>query len=176
MTSDKEVMELALGYARQSLTAGCAPIGAILTNSNGNVVGWGRSTIVPVGDGKKTRVSVSHVELALIQREAEADRLHPDNAPYTLHVTLEPCHMCMGAAIVARIDRVIWCLDDFWGGATSMYNMSKEYMKMRLPDLVRTPYPDLQRQAADMWVEHLDQYGLPEYAERMLRWQTRVEV
>lgn len=174
MTSDRHHLEVALEEARDSLLRGQAPIGGVLVDGNGKEMERYRSYITPAGDGDKKHANIKHVELTLIQYCQE--RIVPEHAPYTLYVTLEPCHMCMGAAIVARLDRVVWLLDDYWGGATRVYDTSREYIKMRMPEMVRTPYPDLQKQAADMWVKHLKQYGLEQFIKRMLHWQHRIEV
>lgn len=156
---------------------GYAPVAALLVDRDGVLAGIGQSLTKPAGDEAKPGFAVHHAEISLIHAmaldfEAGAASFNP---PYTLYVSLEPCHMCMGAAIVARIGRVVWALDDYWGGATRLYDSSREYVKLRMPELVRTPYPDLQARAAKLWVEHLHQYNLPDYIERMLRWQASLE-
>ena len=170
---DKEWLSLAVDLADAAMGDGRAPVGAVLVGSDHIIVGKGTSWTVPAGDGEKQNVSVDHAEVYVLR--SCQNKLQKD-MQYTLYVSLEPCHMCMGAAIVARIGRVVWALDDFWGGATRMYDTSRDYIKLRMPELVRTPYPDLQKRSAQLWVDHLDQYNLPDYKDRMLRWQQRIEL
>lgn len=169
-------LALAVSIAETAARDGRAPVGAVLSADgdgvSNTIVGTASSWTVPAGDGEKRSVSIDHAEIYLLRSVQHL--LQPDEK-YTLYVSLEPCHMCMGAAIVARIDRVVWALDDYWGGATRMYDTSREYIRMRMPELIRTPYPDLQKEAADMWVAHLTQHNLPAYIDRMLRWQHRIE-
>lgn len=172
-TWDKQWLRHTIALAEQAAADGCAPVGAALVTRDGYLVAEGRSQVRPVGDAAKTdsRVTIEHAELMLLLRNQTV--LGKEN-PLTLFVSLEPCHMCMGSAIVARVGRVVWALDDYWGGATKLYDSGREYLQARMPELVRTPYPDLQAQAAKLWVEHLNQYNLPGYIERMLRWQARM--
>lgn len=174
---DRKYLERTLALAAQCLHEGYAPVAACLVDQAGALVGVGQSLTRPVGDQKKAGFTVAHAELDLIYAAAVdfESGAQVYNPPYTLYVSLEPCHMCLGAAIVARISRVVWALDDYWGGATKIYDIGRPYVQMRLPELVRTPYPDLQARAARLWVEHLNQYNLPDYIERMLRWQARLE-
>lgn len=174
---DRKYLELVIQRAEESLKEGCAPVAACLVDRDGWMPGLYRSLTVPRGDSGKQGFPVHHAEVELIRHVAEdfEEAGTPYKPPYTLYVNLEPCHMCMGAAIVARIGRVVWALDDYWGGARQVYDVGREYVKLRMPELVRTPYPDLQARAARLWVEHLNQYNLPDYIERMLRWQARLE-
>lgn len=177
MKEDRKHLELVLKYAEQAAAEGNAPVAACLVDRDGWMPGLKTSMNKPSGDSSKDGFPVYHAEVELIRSVATGfiEAGTPFNPPYTLYVSLEPCHMCMGAAIVARIGRVVWALDDYWGGATRLYDSSREYVKLRMPELVRTPYPDLQARAARLWVEHLNQYNLPEYIERMLRWQASLE-
>lgn len=169
---DGRMLELAAAEAEKSLKAGCAPVGVVITDSAGNPICRARSFIAPAGDSEKKSVNILHAELRAIISHQEM--LHTGK-PITLYSTLEPCHMCMGAIVVARIERVVWAVDDYWGGATKLYDHGKKYLEDRMPDLVRTPFPDLQSRCARMWIEHLEQYGLNEFIDRMLKWQAKIE-
>jgi tRNA(adenine34) deaminase len=174
---DRKYLERALFEAAAALREGYAPVAAVLVDRDGVLAGVGQSTTKPTGDSGKPGFPVHHAELDLIHAMATdfESGASDYNPPYTLYVSLEPCHMCMGAAIVARISRVVWACDDYWGGATKLYDSGRAYLQARMPELVRTPYPDLQARAAQLWVRHLNQYNLPDYIERMLRWQACLE-
>ena len=112
-------MGLALDEARKSFSEGEVPVGAVIVSGDG-VVGTGRNRV------EKEHDPTAHAEIIAI-REAtsrlEAWRLSGS----TLYVTLEPCTMCMGAIILARIKRVVFaCADPKSGAAGSLYNIAEE--------------------------------------------------
>lgn len=167
--SGENFLAMALDEAEQALQDDRTPVGAILVDRDNNVVA--RSSSVARSDEKNRSGSILHAELRLI---LDNQHLFGNNLPFTIYTSLEPCHMCMGAIIVSRITTVVWATDDFWGGATKLYDSGREYLKDRMPVLARTPYPELQRRGADLWVTHLEKTGHPEYIERILKWQTRI--
>ena len=102
-------MQLALTLAARARAAGEVPVGALLV-ADGNVVGrgWNR----PIGLNDPT----AHAEI-LALREASA-RLRNYRLPgTTLYVTLEPCAMCAGAIVHARVARVVFGAYDKRAGA-----------------------------------------------------------
>jgi len=110
-------MELALDEARAAGAIGEVPIGAVLV-WQGNIIGRGHNRRESSND------PTSHAEMLAI-REA-ATRLDSWRLlETTLYVTLEPCPMCMGAIILARIPRVVYgCRDPKAGAAGSLYDLS----------------------------------------------------
>ncbi|WP_235514086.1 tRNA lysidine(34) synthetase TilS [Deinococcus sp. Leaf326] len=90
----------ALALAHEAAGAGEVPVGAVVLDATGQVVGRGRNTSREHGD--MTR----HAELAAL-REAGAT-VGPYLGNCTLVVTLEPCPMCLGAAIEARVGHVVY--------------------------------------------------------------------
>ncbi|EYB68411.1 tRNA(Ile)-lysidine synthetase-like protein [Deinococcus phoenicis] len=91
----------ALALAREAARAGEVPVGAVVLGPDGAVVGRGRNTSREHGD--MTR----HAELAAL-REAARTLGTPYLNGCTLVVTLEPCPMCLGAALEARVGRVVY--------------------------------------------------------------------
>ena len=93
-------MEEALALAEESAGAGEVPVGAVIVRA-GRVIGRGRNRMRERGDPR------AHAEMEAIE-EARAltgsARLDGD----TLYVTLEPCPMCAGAIVLARIGRVVF--------------------------------------------------------------------
>jgi tRNA(adenine34) deaminase len=107
--SDVQFMTLALGLARQACAAGEVPIGALLV-SGGAIAGrgWNR----PIASHDPT----SHAEIEAI-RTASQNLQNYRLAGSTLYVTLEPCVMCAGAIVNARIERLIFGARDLRFGA-----------------------------------------------------------
>lgn len=162
-------LELVLQLAQTSLEQDCTPVGACLVDRDNEVIAVARSTAK--SDETNRQGSITHAELSLLlENQAAFSKGHN----VTLYTSLEPCHMCMGAAIVSRVSTVVWATDDYWGGATRLYERWRDYLKARTPELIRTPYPDLQRQGADLWVSHLGKVNKPEYVERILKWQVNI--
>ena len=102
-------LQHALTLAARAEQAGEVPIGAVVTQA-GSVIGegWNRS----IGDRDPT----AHAEIVALR--AAASHLGNHRMPgATLYVTLEPCAMCAGAAVQARIERVVFGARDPRAGA-----------------------------------------------------------
>lgn len=109
MDSDTQFMQEALGEARAAAVAGEVPIGAVLVQEGRIIARSGNRTI---RDGDPT----AHAELIVLRAGARVlgnYRL----ANTTLYVTIEPCSMCAGAVIQARVPRLVYGADDPKGGA-----------------------------------------------------------
>lgn len=106
---DEVFMKEALVLARQAADAGEVPVGCVIVR-NGEIVGRGRNR----REGDKS--ALAHAELEAIQdacRRLGGWRLWE----CTLYVTLEPCPMCAGAIVNARIPRVVYGASDAKCGA-----------------------------------------------------------
>ncbi len=115
-STDQQFMSLALEEAKKAYALGEVPVGAVIVQ-RGRVISSGynlRET------GKK---ATAHAELLAIERACEA--LGGWRLPEcTLYVTLEPCPMCAGAIINARIDRVVFgAYDSKAGSCGSVVNL-----------------------------------------------------
>jgi tRNA(adenine34) deaminase len=109
MSGDLQFMQLALAEARASGEAGEVPIGAVIVHNGAVLARSGNRTI---GDNDAT----AHAEIVAIREASQA--LHNYRLTgATLYVTIEPCAMCAGAIIQARIARVVYGADDPKGGA-----------------------------------------------------------
>ena len=109
MPDDLQFMQLALAEARASADAGEVPIGAVLVHGGEVLARAGNRTI-------RDNDPTAHAEIVVIRESARIlgnYRL----AGTTLFVTLEPCAMCAGAIIQARIPRLVYAADDLKGGA-----------------------------------------------------------
>ncbi len=109
MEDEIQFMREALAEARSATTAGEVPIGAVLVH-NGKVLA--RSGNRTIRDNDPT----AHAEIVVLRDAAR----HLGNyrlADTTLYVTIEPCSMCAGAIIQARVPRLVYGADDPKGGA-----------------------------------------------------------
>lgn len=107
--TDLEAMEAALRLAREAGAAGEVPVGAVAV-CDGRVVGRGRNA------REASRDPTAHAELLALQEAARAlGRWRLTGV--TVYVTLEPCAMCAGAMVLARIDRLVYGAGDPKAGA-----------------------------------------------------------
>ncbi len=125
-----EVMQLALDLAAKASQQGDVPVGAIVLNSNGDVVGQGFNTREIDND------PMNHAEIVALREAAIANnswRLDD----HTLIVTLEPCTMCAGAAVQARIGRIVFgAFDDKAGAVGSLWDVVRDRRLPHRPEVV----------------------------------------
>lgn len=106
---DRRFMEAALALAEAAFAAGEIPVGAVVVK-DGVVLGRGRNR------REAQRSVLGHAELEAMEQAAKALgdwRL----TGCTLYVTLEPCPMCAGAAVNARVERIVYGAEDEVMGA-----------------------------------------------------------
>jgi len=119
MDADEVYMALALEQARLAAAEGEVPIGAVLV-CDGAVVAHGRNAREAAMD------PTAHAEMIAI-REAAARLGRWRLSGCTLYVTLEPCPMCAGALVNARIDRLVYGAADPKAGAVgTLYDLSAD--------------------------------------------------
>jgi tRNA(adenine34) deaminase len=119
LSSDTRFMQLALAEAARAGELGEVPIGAVIVK-DGEVIGRGHNLRETSND------PTTHAEMIAI-REAAARIGHWRLLDTTLYVTLEPCVMCMGAIILARIPRLVYgCRDPRVGAVGSIYDFSRD--------------------------------------------------
>jgi tRNA(adenine34) deaminase len=111
-------MQLALAEANQS--GQDVPVGAILVDPEGNVAAAAHNEREATGD------PTAHAEILAIQRAGKASsKWRLDDL--TMVVTLEPCVMCAGAIVAARIPRIVFgAFDKRVGGAGSRYDLVRD--------------------------------------------------
>lgn len=94
-------MNQALDLARESASAGEVPVGAVVLDSKGNIIGKGANM------REKNADPLAHAEV-LAMKSAAISRKSWNLSDCTLVVTLEPCPMCAGAILQTRLKRVIF--------------------------------------------------------------------
>ncbi len=122
--ADLAAMDRALALAADAGRAGDIPVGAVVTDAAGGVIGEGRNL------REVTHDPLAHAEVVAM-REAAATLQSWNLEGCTLVVTLEPCLMCAGALLQARISRVVFgAWDEKAGAAGSVYDVVRD---RRLP-------------------------------------------
>ncbi|PSL37086.1 tRNA(adenine34) deaminase [Labedella gwakjiensis] len=123
MTVDEQVraaMSVALSEASSALVTGDVPVGAVVIDADGRTIGLGRNRKEAEHD------PTAHAELLAI-REAAAATGDWRLEGATLVVTLEPCVMCAGAIVAARVERLVFgAWDDKAGAAGSAFDLVRD--------------------------------------------------
>ena len=134
--NDKYYMDLAIKEAKKAENIDEVPVGAVIVNKNNTVIGHGFNC--PISSNDPT----SHAEINAIRMAAGASENYR-LTDTTLYVTIEPCIMCMGAIIHARINRVVFgAKDPKWGAAESLYSMADDKRLNHQPEIVSGIYED----------------------------------
>ncbi|MEH2070600.1 MAG: tRNA adenosine(34) deaminase TadA [Nostoc sp.] len=105
-----EWMSRALELAKAAGDAGEIPVGAVIIDSNGNLLAQGENR------KERDKDPTAHAEILALKRAAiTLQNWHLNEC--TLYVTLEPCPMCAGAIVQARLGRLVYGVDDTKTGA-----------------------------------------------------------
>ncbi|PRB13692.1 tRNA adenosine(34) deaminase TadA [Microbacterium sp. MYb62] len=122
--ADDLAMQRALVLAAEAAAASEIPVGAVVLDPEGRIIAEGRNT------REETHDPTGHAEIEALRRAAAAVGSW-NLEGHALVVTLEPCIMCAGAILQARIGRVVFgAWDDKAGAAGSMYDVLRD---RRLP-------------------------------------------
>ncbi len=117
--SDELYMAMAIDLARAGAAAGEVPVGAVLVREN-RVLATAHNRRESAAD------PTAHAEI-LVLREGAAALGAWRLTGATLYVTLEPCAMCAGAAVLARVDRIVFgCADARAGACGSVFDVVRE--------------------------------------------------
>lgn len=123
-------MRLALAEARACAVSGDIPIGAVVLDESGDVIGRGRN--LREADADPT----GHAEVVAL-RAAGAARGEWRLGGCTLVVTLEPCTMCAGAVVLSRVDRLVFAAYDAKAGAVgSLWDVVRDRRLNHRPEVV----------------------------------------
>ena len=118
--NDEYYMTLALELARKAASEGDIPVGAVVTDADGKVIGEGRN---------RRRIEhdpTAHAEIVALREAARTSGVW-NLSGCTLYVTLEPCPMCAGALVQARISRLVFgCTDAKAGACGTLMNVAAD--------------------------------------------------
>lgn len=126
----EQPMRMALEMARLASSYDEIPVGAVVVSPRGEVVGAAHNRRELDGD------PTAHAEV-LALREAAAAVGEWRLSGHTLVVTLEPCTMCAGAAVLSRVDRVVFgAFDDKAGAVGSLWDVVRDRRLNHRPEVV----------------------------------------
>lgn len=119
--NDRFWMKQAYEQAILAGQEGEVPVGAVLVDKENQLIGIGRNAL------QKSHDPTDHAEIRAL-RDASAKLKNHRLLDSTLYVTLEPCTMCAGAIVHARVKRLVFATRDFKAGAAgSVYNLLQGY-------------------------------------------------
>ena len=123
-------MREALALAERAASEGEIPIGAVVLDADGHVIGRGRN------QRERTHNPLAHAEVVALQEAAAArGRWRLDDC--TLVVTLEPCAMCAGAIAQARLQRLVFgAFDEKAGAVGSLWDLVRDPRLPHRPEVL----------------------------------------
>lgn len=126
----KTIMKIALEEALKSEKKNEVPVGAVITDSSGNIISRGHNLVITKLDPS------SHAEINALK--AASQKLKNYRLTDTiLYSTIEPCVMCMGAIVHARVNKVVFgAFDPKWGGAGSVYSFHENKTLNHRPEII----------------------------------------
>lgn len=123
-------MRLALEEAREAARIGEVPVGAVIVSAKDEILARAHNRTIRDNDPS------AHAEM-LAMRQAATRLNNYRLLNTTLYVTVEPCLMCMGALIHARIQRLVFgTRDPKWGAAGSLYNLGEDRRLNHNPEMM----------------------------------------
>jgi cytosine deaminase len=142
--TDRDMMALALGQARESLEAGGIPIGAVLAAA-GQVVAVGHNERVQHGD------PIAHGEISCLRNAGR----RPSYTDTTMYTTLSPCQMCSGAILLFQIPRVVVGeAETFLGDLDFLTGRGVEVVLLDDPDCAAA-MREFQQRYPEVWSEDI---------------------
>jgi len=127
---DIKFMKLAIKEAKKAGQKAEVPVGAVLVAESGDILSLSHNQVITLAD------PTAHAEISAL-REAGKKVLNYRLLGTTLYVTIEPCMMCMGAIVHARVARVVFGAPDFkWGASGSLYNFAEDVRLNHRPKII----------------------------------------
>jgi tRNA(adenine34) deaminase len=147
VSADQQFMRLAIDEARRADAAGDVPIGAVLVDADGTVIGTGHNERESMAD------PTAHAEVLAIRAAArERGGWRLDGC--ALFVTLEPCTMCAGAIVLARLDRLVYgAIGPKAGAVGSLWDVVRDRRLNHRPEVVSGVLADECGELLRSWFE-----------------------
>lgn len=114
--NDEYFMNLAIEQAKLAALKDEIPIGAVLVSEDGFIAAQTHNLVETLKD------PTAHAEILAIREAAKILGLRLTNT--SIYVTMEPCPMCAGALVLARVRRLVYALPSPYGAAESLFNIT----------------------------------------------------
>lgn len=125
-----QFMKLAIKEAKKAGQKDEVPIGAVLVAESGDILSLSHNQTISLAD------PTAHAEIMALRKAAQKV-LNYRLLSTTLYVTIEPCIMCMGAIVHARVSKVVFGAQDLkWGAAGSLYNFADDSRLNHRPKVI----------------------------------------
>jgi len=127
---DEAYMSIALSEAEQARKDNEVPVGAVLVSPSGHILATDHNRTIGLSD------PTAHAEIQLLRQAAK--KIGNYRLLNTIcYVTIEPCIMCMGALVHARVARIVFgAVDPKWGAAGSLYHFAEDSRLNHQPEVV----------------------------------------
>ena len=146
--SHTDYMKIAIQEARKAGEKGEVPVGAVLVDSEGRILSASHNQSIFLSD------PTAHAEI-LVLREAAARTQNYRLLSTVLYVTVEPCIMCMGAMIHARVSGLVFgTKDSKWGAAGSLYHFAQDNRLNHSPQVIEGVCRNACRQLMQDFFKH----------------------
>ena len=123
-------MKLAIEQARRAEKKNEVPVGAVVAAASGEILSRGHNNVIGMSD------PTAHAEI-LALRKACKKGMNYRLLDSVLYVTIEPCVMCMGAIIHARVSCIVFgAADPKWGACGSLYDFTVNPMLNHRPEII----------------------------------------
>ena len=138
METRRFYLEAAMEEAEHAYNDSTYPVGAVIVSPDGKIISRGHNHVYSEGD------FTAHAEIEAIRGAGSLLMQKVNFKNCTLYTTWEPCMMCCGAILLARIKRVIWVMDDNVHGGLRLLDNNKHllsslYYVQKLGDLEISP-------------------------------------
>jgi len=112
-SQDEHFMRCALKMAQRALDEDQLPVGAVIVPSNNNDV------IAQAGKFNGGNFRLDHAEMLVLREALDSGKYKPEEL--CIYTTLEPCFMCFGAILNCRVPRVVYAMEDPYGGFAKVF-------------------------------------------------------
>lgn len=152
METERNYLEAAMEEARHAFNQRTYPVGAVIVEPGGEIIGRGHNQVFSKGD------FTSHAEVEAIREACGKLMLKRNYGRCTLYTTLEPCIMCYGAIIHSRIAHIVWIKNDeihgvFHATFREMRNLNEIYARKCVAlNAHQVDEPDLEH-TLDSWMK-----------------------
>ncbi len=161
LDDQRKYLQRATDLAEYALTQGSNPIGAVIVNSNGEIISEGYNEIKIIND------VTAHGEIVALRKAGKQVMKKFNPSPTYLFTTLEPCFACGFFVTRTNIQHIVWALDDPYNGGINFLKDTHKLMDA-FKNIVLTsePFEDLRKRSQDLtrkWYEDKNEFKIAKF-------------